>query len=379
VDPLGPVVEVRLGEAAAASLSSPAPVEVIRSDDGVRIFRGDLAPGADPVVLRLDSGRIAVGQLADPGPIEIRLASPLAAVTARLRLEMGEESPPRRYRGALVFQVKEGVLRVSNKLSLEEYLAGVVGAEMAASVVPVEALKAQAVAARTYALFALSSAGERGRRPRFAAGATFQAYGGVEKEHPRVLEAVRSTTGEVLTYRGGLFRAYFHSTCGGRTASASWIFGEPGIEPLAGAPCGACGDARFARWEAHWATSEIEEALRPWAARHGLQLEAVEALEVVESEADGRVRYVRVRHPGGSFEVLGSKLRALLEAARRDAAPRSTAFTVAKAGTSFRFEGTGWGHGIGLCQTGAARKGETEDYRAILRDYFPGSEVERAY
>ena len=101
-------------------------------------------------------------------------------------------------------------------------------------------------------------------------------------------------------------------------------------------------------------------------------------MEVSEKEPDGRARYVRIRHGGGSFEIHAPRFRGLLVAfGLKDL--RSTAFQVSKEGGSFVFKGRGWGHGVGLCQEGAGRMGATESYRDILSHYYPGSVVIAAY
>ncbi|MBI4604323.1 MAG: SpoIID/LytB domain-containing protein [Planctomycetes bacterium] len=379
VPPLGPEVEVRIADVASAVLVAQGPVEAAGAGGAAAsIVEG--APGGPgcEVPLEAEGDAVRIGALRLEGPVELR--SPPLAGQAPPPLGLAWEGGPgpRRYRGSIVLAARGGRLRIANRLRLEEYLAGVVGSEMAASVTPLEALKAQAVAARTYALFALLLAGERGGRKSFSADPSFQVYGGAEAEHPRVLEAVRATAGDVLTYQGRLFRAYFHSTCGGATASAASVFGEPAIEPLEGAACGACEGARLSRWEARVPRGRLEEALRPWAAERGAALGALGALEVSERGSAGHALYVRVRHSGGAFEALAARLRAALDRAGVVRLP-STAFEVRPDGDDLLFEGRGWGHGVGLCQMGAARKGESLGHREILAAYFPGSALEKAY
>src|SRR5439155_18580995 len=104
--------------------------------------------------------------------------------------------------------LKGGLLFLDNHLTLEEYIAGVVGSEMSASVYPLPALKAQAVAARTYALYGLLRAAEQGRTSPLPGDEPFQAYGGTASEHWRVLLGLRETRGQVLTYPERVFPAY---------------------------------------------------------------------------------------------------------------------------------------------------------------------------
>jgi stage II sporulation protein D len=300
-----------------------------------------------------------------------------ACLGAVLRDPQGNRAE-HRFRGSFVLSVRKGQLELANRLTLEEYLAGVIGAEMPASSYPMDALKAQAVAARTYALYSILLAAERERRPSFPGTERFQVYGGVAREHPRVLKAVRETVGEILTYRGQLFRAYFHSTCGGRTADAKVVFREPDIPPLRGGICGACDGSRFASWQVRWSGAELASAIRPWLESQEVDLGDIEMIGVSESAPDGRVRYLEIQHSRGSLEIHVNRFRSLLRKLDR-VGLRSRAFDVAKEGDAFAFRGAGWGHGVGLCQVGAGRKGETQDYREILAFYYPGSLVEQVY
>jgi stage II sporulation protein D len=344
----------------------------------------------DGLVVARDGDRIRMGDLAHAGPLVLEPAGPPRSEDSSLARGEGQgvlsvemESPEgaltrRRYRGVLEISVAGSRLRLHNKLSMEEYLAGVLGAEVPASAFPLAALEAQAVAARTYAMYALRRDEERGRALVFTADEAFQVYAGVDKEHPRALQAIRETVGEVLTFQGAIFRSYFHSTCGGRTVDAWRVFDEPVLRPFGGVECARCGGARFASWQASFSPAQIEAALASWAATKGIHLGGISEVEVSEKEPDGRARYLRIRHGGGSFEVHAPRFRGLLAASGlKDL--RSTAFQVSKEGGSFVFKGRGWGHGVGLCQEGAARMGATESYRSILSYYYPGSDVTRAY
>jgi stage II sporulation protein D len=296
----------------------------------------------------------------------------------------GDARAARRYRGTLELECAGGgsCVRAVNSVTLEEYLLGVVGAEMP-PLYPLEALKAQAVASRTYALHAMQAGREE---PVISATASFQVYRGVEAEHARVRQAVESTRGEVLVHDGRALRAYFHSTCGGRTASAGDVFGDAAIPPLAGAECDGCAGSARARWDLVLSRELIEAAI-------GRRLEAARErgapavgrlrlaeLEVAEKTADGRARYVRVVHESGSFEWRADAFRAAVEAVRPGTL-LSTAFTVEREGDeSWRVRGRGWGHGVGMCQVGAAglaRRGL--GYSEIVARYFPGSERVREY
>jgi stage II sporulation protein D len=366
-------VEVTLASSASVRIAVPSAVALLAPS--AIDARPLLPPGS--IVASIEGDEIQLGSWRGRGPIEI----PSGAEPLRVDWPPGAApgaAEARAFRGCLVLSRAARSLVIANRLTLEEYLAGVVGAEMPASSSPIEALKAQAVASRTYVLYALLRAAGDGRTARVAGDDSFQVYAGKKGEHRRVIEAVRATSGEVLTYRGGLFRSYFHSTCGGHTVDASRVFGEPSIEPLAGVACGACEGSAFSRWEVRVETAALEKALGAWAGERGLKLGTITGLEVSETTREGRAAYLRVRHAGGSFEVGVERFRALLQGTGGPAL-KSAAFTVAPDGGAFRVTGTGFGHGAGLCQVGAGRLGAGRSYREVLELYYPGSEVVGAY
>ncbi|MBN1441315.1 MAG: SpoIID/LytB domain-containing protein [Planctomycetes bacterium] len=289
-----------------------------------------------------------------------------------------------RYRGALELRAAGGRIEAVNALRLEEYLAGVIGAELPASS-PIEALKAQAVCARTYALHSLRRAEERGASTDFTADTRFQVYRGVEAEHPQVFRAIAATRGEVLTYLEKMFRSYYHSTCGGQTAQASLHLSEPDIPPLGGVSCPWCAGSRLASWTSVWPAALMEriakarlDELRPGAFEPPLR-----GVEVARFGSDGRALYLRVEHSGGDFEWRADAFR---EQCRRIAPEKkdpvwSTFFEIFRDPGSgdYILKGRGWGHGIGLCQVGCARMGREKSCREILAFYYPRSEIGQAY
>ncbi len=377
----GPSLDLRIAASPSIELSGewlalktsedPAPGPGATSRPELKVLH--LSARGDQVVWTQAGGPETV----EPGLLEVAPARGALAVTQPITVLLGAAKIGR-YRGVIRVSASRGVLQVTNRISLEEYLSSVVGSEMSASVAPLDALRSQAVAARTYALHAVQSRENRGQPVEFAPDESFQAYGGVEKEHPKVLQAVRETTGEVLTYRGRLFRAYFHASCGGHTSSGAEIFGEAPIEPLSGVECTDCVNAPRAQWTSTWSAVELSRALQSLEPRAGSPIQGIEAIEVAEREPAGRVRYVRIRHAGGSFELRATKLRALLSS-KKEAPLRSTDFTIRMSEAGFVFEGKGWGHGVGLCQGGTRTRAEQMDYRVLLGSYFPGSILEKAY
>ena len=278
----------------------------------------------------------------------------------------------RAYRGSFEVLVRDGRLDLINLVPAEDYLAGVVGKEMSLSW-PESALKAQVIAARTYALYEIQHASLR------AAGLPFdifddprsQVYAGTERESEEARRLVSETDGMVLRWEGKLIKAFYASTCGGATDPADRILHHPQkIPPLEGVTCGWCEGARFYRWE--MPPMPIEEA----SARVGRgRLMSISTTSTLPS---GRVETITIRTDEGVFtldandefrrKIDPSKIRSTLwdECAVRDGA--------------LHVRGRGWGHGAGMCQMGAlglARAGRSA--AEILAYYYPGAALEKIY
>jgi stage II sporulation protein D len=293
-----------------------------------------------------------------------------AAAAVRMRAAEGASFRigSRRYPGTLEVAREGEGLRVVDETGLETYLEGVVGFEMPASW-EAEALKAQAVAARTYAAARRSDARAAGAAFDLRDDTRSQVYGGRPEGAwaPRVREAVAATAGTVLAARGKPFTAYFHSTCGGHTESAERVFAtDRGVGPLAGSPCGFCEGSPAYRWEARLAKADVEAAL---------DVEGIESVQAEDPGPSGRCSEVRVETAGGPRLFPAMEFRKKIGYA----VLKSTAFGAEVEGEEIRFRGTGFGHGVGMCQWGArgmARAGRT--YREILLHYYPGADLVQA-
>lgn len=273
----------------------------------------------------------------------------------------------RALRGSLVVTVRADGLTVVSRMPLESYLAGVINGEIDSSW-PMDSVKAQAVASRSYALYRIRAVGGVYD---LGAGFTGQVYAGADSEDERALEAVRGTRGQVL-YRGGeLVEAFFHSSCGGMTAGPSTVWGSVSSSKE-GVACGYCQDAPFARWTLTLKPEEIAAAVRdlyPWAG-------TPRTMGVHRRGPDGRVQVLFVDTGRGRFLVDAGEFRKQLGYRRLP----STRFTLALAGDGIVLTGAGYGHGVGLCQWGARGSAlDGMDYRQILEKYYPGTEVRRAY
>ncbi|MBI3616179.1 MAG: SpoIID/LytB domain-containing protein [Candidatus Omnitrophica bacterium] len=271
----------------------------------------------------------------------------------------------RPYRGDLIFtRTPAGRLTVINRLGLEEYLVGALASEVSSDW-PMEALKAHAVVSRTMVAHRVWI--QKGSPFDVTADTATHLYYGVASERQRTKEAVEATRGQVLAYEGELLSATFHANCGGHTEDASELWqvkGDPA--PLKGRADPYCRGLKHFRWQADLSSTAFINALGKTAEGIGDFKEC----EILERNASGRVRAIRIRGAGGSALFSGRDFRKLLGSNRL----RSLNFTVNRSGRRVMFDGFGWGHGVGLCQWGAygmARRGKTMD--EILSFYFPSA------
>lgn len=324
------------------------------------------------------------------------------------------------YRGEIEVFLRNGYLTVVNILSVEEYLCGVVSREMPDSF-PLEALKAQAVAARTYTYANWNKHLAEGFN--LCATVDCQVYGGAAAATPKAIHAVTSTGNEVLRYNGSLINAYYHASSGGYTENSENVWSES-VPYLRGVPDYDF-DSPYADWSVSYSPAELDSILQ----QGGLTVGKLEKIEPLSRGISGRVCEVRISGNRGSQVLTGNELRNILGYNEL----RSTLFDVEiqKAGENiiihplwpgqqvtvlggdgqkYRvsltaaavlkgdvsqavgfgrwdreqvvFSGSGWGHGLGLSQWGAkamaemAPVGDNGYYRSILKHYYQGAEIE---
>lgn len=259
-----------------------------------------------------------------------------------------------------------GGLAVVNEVPLERYLTGTLAREMYGSW-DANALRAQAVASRTYALYRVES--EPFAAWHLTAGTESQVYTGVEAESATVVAAVEATRGEILVHGGRPILAAFHSSSGGRTASAEEVWGEP-RSYLVSVPV----EDEWDSPDAYWRSSVTRGTLGRAAASLGADPGPITAVTVLERTASGRVARVRLEGERGELTCSGRQLRTALGESKL----KSTLFEVREDEQGFVFVGSGSGHGVGMSQWGAramARRGD--DYRRILGAFYPGAEITR--
>ena len=377
--------EIRIGLAVGASRATiSGQAEVAAVSGGEPAFR--LQPGQD-VTLQPDG--LALMVTGGPAPGRYQNLSFVSLAPERFVLVNGKP-----YRGVADAYARNATLYVVNRIGLEAYLQGVVSQEMGRRA-PQElaALQAQAVVSRTYAL------GNRGRYSAqgfdMNADVSDQAYGGVGAETEQGNQAVRSTRGALLTYRGRPIRAFFHSTCGYATAAPEEAFRQIGSEPYLRSvpdrnPRGGyyCDISPRFRWQVEWDADTLARILRRTAPpQDGIargQIDRIEDMRVARTGASGRVVEVRLKTGVGEMSVTAPDIRASLRTPAGDALG-SSAFQLSSrrdgAGTLyFKAAGAGWGHGVGMCQWGAVGRARAgQGFTTIVGAYFPGTELVRWY
>jgi stage II sporulation protein D len=293
------------------------------------------------------------------------------ANSLRLRPRVGE---PFRLNGnpyagdLLCFRAGDAVTLV-NELDVESYVAGVLGAEMPLTFVD-EALKAQAVAARTYVLYEAKTAGTSSYD--VVATEASQVYKGLSVASGRARRLVRATEGVIATVDGRVFPTYFHSTCGGHTTDVSAAWSGAGLRPLSGVPCGFCTASPQYQWVVEVAAEEVARSL----AERGLFSGAVTNVTVTRRGTGGYATEVEVTGPGKRTRMGAYAFRLAVGAHR----VKSTNFEVTPTAGGFLFQGRGFGHGVGLCQWGAEGMAQAGwNYREILAHYYAGARLVRIY
>ena len=295
------------------------------------------------------------------------------------------------YRETVRIHAEGSLCEAVNEIDLEKYLSGLVNAEFNSRWSP-EAVGAQVVAARTYALFKIREARTSGLQ-HFDLDSTQrdQVYDGSVREDPRSTRAVERTRGLVLTSNGTLpLKAFYHSTCGGRTELPQKVWGNPFPGFHKTVPCPFCAGSPGFHWETTFSTQEVAQALKRGARSEGapsawpadweriLTRAGLEDMQTEQADPEGRVERVKTRWTwgGSSFQltVSASKFREWVGAARLKSAKFSFTPSRSSVAGAWHIVGRGNGHGVGMCQWGAKVMGDRGFTTAsILRHYYPDS------
>lgn len=341
---------IRIGvveQASSVILSANAPSGCYDGPQEIARFEPDatfsVSVATEGMAIALPDG----SQVTSRGPIRFRPEAP----TTNTRAFIGK----RAYRGELEVRALNASLTVVDELPLEEYLYGVVPSEAIPSW-GLDALKAQAVAARTYAVSHLGQFASLGYD--LKATVVSQAYGGAGVEKPSTTRAVDETEGQILTYHGQPIEAYYSDSAGGYTEACADVWGHA-VPYLQAVPDFDQQSPRYV-WQYQVPAAKLTSAI----AR--LKIGDLRDITITERSYSGRVKQARLVGSLGSTLVTGEKLRFAFGL-------RSTFFNVGHAPDgSFLFAGRGWGHGVGMSQWGAkgmADMGYT--YDQILAHYYP--------
>jgi stage II sporulation protein D len=289
------------------------------------------------------------------------------------------------YPGAFRVTARDSGVNVINEVSIEEYVGCVVANEVWPTF-HAEAFRGQAVVSRTFVLY------QMGRRAESESDLTAtqgsQVYRGIRRDEvgERAMDAARYTHGIALTHpdsegKPKIFCTYYSAACGGRSQSAAFFGPEGDIPPLHGGV--ECDHCRIAPGETYrWGpvTLPVAEVMARLASRYPntTRIGTITAIEAIEQTDAGRTVTLRLTGSGGGHdEMLAERFRLAVDPMRI----RSTHFRVRVEGDQVVFEdGRGFGHGMGLCQwgmEGQAREGRSAGQ--ILRYYFPGAQLTRAY
>lgn len=301
----------------------------------------------------LSSGKLQLGKLTTEGPLILEPAD-------KTQLTFQKNT----YTGKFYFIPAGKTFQVVEHTDLEQYLLGVLPYEMSYSW-PIEALKAQAVAARTYTRMQLK--GEKSNFDLYN-DVRSQMYKGSGKVYDSVREAVEGTAGQVLTYKGELFNTYYHANCGGGTDDAKIWTGSsaPTVKPLQGASCATDKDSKSYTWKATVPAASINKFI------NGKGLKgSIRKIKIAKQTGTKRAVSLQFTTGKGSQTLSCAQFRLSVGAGLL----RSCKITsVSKSSGGFTFEGHGFGHGIGMCQDGTKGMAQNgKNYKQILENYFPSS------
>ncbi len=296
----------------------------------------------------------------------------------------------KRYRGIIKVLPSGQNVQVINIVYMEDYLRGVVPPEIGERAEQeMEAVKAQAVAARTYALSHLKQ--YEGKPYDMKSSIIDQIYEGVGVENSLINRAIDATAGQIATYRDELINAYYHSTCGGMTDDIAHVWDRQEIPYLKSvADNGACSWSKYYQWREVFTEPQLRGRVEQYLAGdrgRDLRIGLIRNVTLAEHTPGGRVRRLLIHTDSDVYQFHKDRIRWVVgRTSNPDLILPSARFEVIidrdGAGNikTITFAGSGYGHGIGMCQCGAiglSRSGWTFD--RILRHYYAGIDVKRLY
>lgn len=296
----------------------------------------------------------------------------------------------KRYRGILKILPRAQNMQLVNTLYIEDYLKGVVPPEIGErSEDEIEAVKAQAIAARTYAMAHLQ------QYPTelydMKASIADQVYEGADAEMKLVNKGIEETAGRVLFYQDSYVNAYYHSTCGGLTDDISSVWDRPAIPYLkAVSDDAACSWSKYFKWKEVFSEEQLRGRIEQYLSSdrgRDLRLGRIRDIRITELTPGGRVASLSVHTEYDIFKFQKDRIRWVLgRTSNPDLILPSDRFEVTierdAAGDirAVTFAGSGYGHGVGMCQCGAiglSRAGWS--FEQILTHYYTGVEIKKLY
>lgn len=354
-----------------------------------------ISDGAGPQTVKWHDGRISYnGMLYDELYFDSMTLSTLFAEASFILYDVvigidfhWQQKRTFKYAGGLKFIVEGDRITAVNCIGMEDYLMSVISSEMKSSA-SIELLKAHAVISRSWLKARLKDHKAGHEHFDVCADDHCQRYQGLTMAvGDDVCRAIDRTWGQVLEYGGDICDTRYSKCCGGRTELFSTCWEDVDMPYLQSVEDPFCDcenssilsqvlndydlhTADFHDWTVQYTTDELSELVR---ARTGIDFGTIVALEAVERGPSGRIKYLRIT---GTLreEVIGKELA--IRKALSSSHLKSSAFEIEKSPDGFVLKGRGWGHGVGLCQIGAAAMAaQGYDYRQILSHYYVGAEI----
>ncbi|MBN2754763.1 MAG: SpoIID/LytB domain-containing protein [Candidatus Goldbacteria bacterium] len=273
----------------------------------------------------------------------------------------------KKYRGTFILEAENETVLAINRLSIEEYLYGVLPSEIIPSW-HAEVLKSQAVAARSFAFY--NKLNSRDKRYDLDSTVISQVYKGFGVEHKNTNAAVDETRGLIMTYGTDVVQAFFHANSGGKTADSKEVWGGT-LPYLKIVDDPYCREGKHYSWKHTISLPSLEEKL----GKNGNSTGEIFDINIPERTDSGRAIMVRIKGSAGTVFIKSNVFRTALGVD----ALRSTNFNVHIDGGEAVFNGLGWGHGVGLSQEGAAGMAEKGyPYKDILKYYYKGVNIKKA-
>lgn len=256
-------------------------------------------------------------------------------------------------------------------LPMEKYLAGVIGHEMSPRW-PVEALKAQTIAARSYALFRIKQNRSKGRDWDVLATQADQVFREISANNSHLLGIVDQTRGQVLMNGSEPLEAFFSSTCGGKTENPVQAGLCPTYPIKSTSKDPHCASSPFSNWSLSYSLSEIERLMN----RKGYPVHSLREIRIAKRNSSGYVHSVKYIADSGNGTLTGKQFRWMIGSMTM----KSLNCDIDQEGDAVIIHGAGFGHGVGLCQYGAKNMAiKNLPFKKILAKYYPKIPIKKLW